>query len=209
MAGQAEGAPVNAAPATPPLADPGQAVSGQVPMPGTMPATPGAAPAQPAPSPPSIQSPADPLAEAPGAVWYVRAPDGGQYGPAAADVMQSWLAEGRVSPDSLVWREGWRDWQQAAGVFPQLRAGQLDPQLGAIAAGEAGLARPGAGGYHRPSRGRSTTFSAAIITVLIVAVIVLLVVFIWVLQGRPRNDASSSSRAAPPTATGVAPQTAR
>jgi len=176
---------------------------------GTIPATAGPAPAQPAASPPLSRSPPDPLAEAPGAVWYVRAPDGGQYGPAAADVMESWLAEGRVSPDSLVWREGWRDWQQAAAVFPQLGAGQLGPQLGAMAAGDADPARPSAGAHRRVSRSRATTLNAAIITVLILAVIVLLVVFIWVLQGGPGSDASSSGPAAPPAPTAAAPQTAR
>jgi hypothetical protein len=30
------------------------------------------------------------------------------------------MAEGRIAADSLVWREGWRDWQTAGKVFPQL-----------------------------------------------------------------------------------------
>jgi hypothetical protein len=61
---------------------------------------------------------ADPLGEAPDAVWYLRPPSGGQYGPATQQVMRAWLAEGRVTPDSLVWREGWRDWRGSAEVFP-------------------------------------------------------------------------------------------
>lgn len=141
-----------------------------------------AASAAPMPTPAASSTPADPLAQAPDAVWYVRAPDGGQYGPASADVMRSWLAEGRVSPDSLVWREGWRDWQQAADVFAPLGAGQVDPELGAIAAGNTGSAKPGAGAPRRPSRSRSTALNAAVITVLVLAVIVLIIVFIWVLQ---------------------------
>jgi hypothetical protein len=64
--------------------------------------------------------PADPLSEAGDVVWYVRPPSGGQYGPATAKLMRQWLAEGRISPDTLVWREGWRDWQQASAVFRQL-----------------------------------------------------------------------------------------
>src|SRR5262245_22611632 len=39
----------------------------------------------------------DPIAEAPAAIWYVRPPTGGQYGPARGEVMRKWLAEGRVS----------------------------------------------------------------------------------------------------------------
>jgi hypothetical protein len=64
----------------------------------------------------------DPIAEAPSATWYVRPPTGGQYGPARGDIMRKWLSEGRVSSDSLVWREGWTDWQNAGKLFPILNA---------------------------------------------------------------------------------------
>ena len=64
----------------------------------------------------------DPIAEAPAAIWYVRPPSGGQYGPARGDIMRKWIAEGRVSSDSLVWREGWTDWQNAGKLFPTLNA---------------------------------------------------------------------------------------
>jgi len=60
----------------------------------------------------------DPIEELPNAVWYVRPPSGGQYGPARGDVMKKWIAEGRVSPDSLVWREGWSDWRSAKTALP-------------------------------------------------------------------------------------------
>jgi hypothetical protein len=64
----------------------------------------------------------DPIAEAPAAIWYVRPPTGGQYGPARGEIMRKWIAEGRVSSDSLVWREGWTDWQNAGKLFPVLQA---------------------------------------------------------------------------------------
>ncbi len=67
------------------------------------------------------ERPADPFIEAGDVVWYVRPPSGGQYGPATGKLMRQWLAEGRISPDTLVWREGWRDWQRALAIFPQLR----------------------------------------------------------------------------------------
>ncbi len=70
---------------------------------------------------------ADPITEAPDAVWYVRPPSGGQYGPADGDIMRRWLEEGRVGADSLVWREGWPDWKIAASAFPTLR--QASSQL--------------------------------------------------------------------------------
>jgi len=68
----------------------------------------------------------DPIAEAPLAAWYVRPPAGGQYGPARGDVMRKWIGEGRVSSDSLVWREGWSDWRNAGVLFPSLGAPALN-----------------------------------------------------------------------------------
>lgn len=65
-------------------------------------------------------SAADPIAEKPLATWFVRPPSGGQFGPARGEVMRKWLTEGRVTVDSLVWREDWADWQPATEVFPQL-----------------------------------------------------------------------------------------
>jgi hypothetical protein len=62
----------------------------------------------------------DPIEEAPDSVWYVRPPAGGQYGPAKGEVVRRWIAEGRVSADSLVWREGWSDWKLAGPIFPSL-----------------------------------------------------------------------------------------
>jgi hypothetical protein len=83
----------------------------------------------------------DPIDEAPAAVWYVRPPSGGQYGPAAGPTMRSWLQEGRVTGNSLVWRDGWPDWRSAAATFPSLATAQ--PAWGA--AGVAPQAAPQAG----------------------------------------------------------------
>jgi hypothetical protein len=63
---------------------------------------------------------ADPIAEDPDAVWYVRPQSGGQFGPASGETMRSWVSEGRVAADSLVWRAGWPDWQTAESTFPHL-----------------------------------------------------------------------------------------
>lgn len=75
----------------------------------------------PAPASRIAAIPGDPISEAPAAVWYVRPPNGMQYGPARGDVMRQWLTEGRVSGDSLVWREGWPDWRPAGQLFPELQ----------------------------------------------------------------------------------------
>lgn len=61
------------------------------------------------------------IADSPQSVWYVRHPNGSQYGPAIGRQMRSWVEEGRVSEGSHVWREGWAHWRQAVDVFPQIR----------------------------------------------------------------------------------------
>ncbi|MDZ4778806.1 MAG: GYF domain-containing protein [Planctomycetia bacterium] len=52
--------------------------------------------------------------------WFVRPPSGGQYGPAAESVLRQWIAEGRITPDTLIWREGDPEWQPAAAAFSEL-----------------------------------------------------------------------------------------
>lgn len=85
-------------------------------------------PSTPAAAATQVQStPVDPIDESPEAVWYVRPPSGGQYGPARGDVMRKWIGEGRVSADSMVWREGWDDWRSGGTVFPYLRAAAVPP----------------------------------------------------------------------------------
>jgi hypothetical protein len=138
--------------------------------------------------------PGDPLSEAPDAVWYVRPPAGGQFGPATADVMRNWMGEGRVSPDSLVWREGWRDWQEASGVFPQLGAG------GPAGGGFLSPAAPAAAAAARTGRGQSKATNAIIITVLLLAVAILFGVFVYVAFG-PKSTKARSERPAGKTAT--------
>jgi hypothetical protein len=76
--------------------------------------------AEPTPTAAALESEVDPIAENPQAVWYVRTPQGGQYGPAAGDIMRKWIAEGRVQADFWVWREGWGDWQKASASIPSL-----------------------------------------------------------------------------------------
>ena len=126
--------------------------------------------------------PNDPLDELPDAVWYVRVSDGGQYGPATADVMRQWVAEGRIGSGCLVWREGWRDWREAFDAFPGLRDGST-PKIdtGGTFAGRSGPGGgSGTGEYAGSSRGRSTTARTAVITILLLAVIVGSVVLGWV-----------------------------
>ncbi len=135
-----------------------------------------ASPAPPAPAPPAAA--ADPLAEAGNVVWYVRPSAGGQYGPAPTDVMRSWLAEGRVTADSLVWREGWRDWQEAVNVFPQLSAQPMAPEIAAEIPQPA-VSQPGASHtLKQRMQARRTQIVATIglaVTVIVLFIILLVI----------------------------------
>lgn len=57
------------------------------------------------------------------AQWYVRPPAGGQYGPATGEVMRLWIIENRITPSTLVWRDGWPQWRSAREVLPELGNG--------------------------------------------------------------------------------------
>jgi DNA-directed RNA polymerase subunit RPC12/RpoP len=56
----------------------------------------------------------------PNAVWYVQFPDGQRFGPATSPIIKTWIAEKRISPSMLVWREGWKDWAEAGITFPEV-----------------------------------------------------------------------------------------
>ncbi len=47
-------------------------------------------------------------------VWYVQPPDSERSGPATAATLRTWIDEGRVTEDCLLWREGWPEWRSAA-----------------------------------------------------------------------------------------------
>jgi hypothetical protein len=113
-------------------------------------------------------------------VWYVRLPSGGQFGPATSDVIQAWIAEGRVSSDSLVWREGWRDWQLLSEAFPD-RSEESPNSLQAIVSRQPPLlAKAGAAGRRPPKRASENYRTLAVILLVVIAVI-LSGVLIWVL----------------------------
>ena len=134
----------------------------------------------PAPPQPAGVEAADPISDAPEVIWYVRPPSGGQFGPAPGDLMRTWLSEGRVSADSLVWREGWRDWQEAGNVFPKLRSNQIVDFL--ETAPVITVAAAPAAHVHRPKVRRSSDRNQmALLIVLSLAVIVLTIVFLVVL----------------------------
>ena len=128
-------------------------------------------------------APLDAIDEAPQAIWYVRPPSGGQYGPARGDVMRKWMGEGRVSPDSLVWREGWDDWRTAADTFPSLGAMVTPPMPAPVTpASYAASATPAySAGPVRAKRRNSTTVAITIVAVLGLMCLGLFVTLILVL----------------------------
>jgi hypothetical protein len=142
---------------------------------------------------------ADPLQEAGDVVWYVRRPDGGQYGPAGREIMRGWLAEGRITPTSLVWREGWREWREAAAVFPETVAGHPEYIFESILAQEMS-SHVTADAPLRPRR-RPQLMQTWIIAILITAVVILSLVFLWILLSyEPGNEGEP-----PPTAAWLLP----
>jgi len=77
---------------------------------------------------PTAVAMADPIAENPALQWYVGvAGSSTPYGPAKGDIFRGWITEGRVAPDSLVWREDWTDWRRADEVLPQMQPLTLPP----------------------------------------------------------------------------------
>lgn len=141
-------------------------------------------PAAPSVSPP--QPPAgtasNPIDESPGSSWYVQPPSGGQYGPARGDIMRKWLDEGRVSADSLVWREGWDDWRLAGTVFPELSptpAAAPAPAVVVPAVSPASKEQPAAA--TRARRRKSNGSAIAIFVGLVLVSVALLGILIFVL----------------------------
>lgn len=55
-----------------------------------------------------------------GAVWYVRGNDNQTYGPITNVVVKEWIAQRRIGPTMLVWRDGWPSWLEAKDVFPEI-----------------------------------------------------------------------------------------
>ena len=142
-------------------------------IPVAAPVAPAIAPALPA----GLAAGGDPIAEAPAAVWYVRPPTGGQYGPARGDVMRKWVGEGRVSNDSLVWREGWTDWRTAGQVFPSLAGPTGSP----AAAGPAAVVVAATSSARSTSRTVRKRSNSGVAVALLVFLAILCVVLVGVL----------------------------
>ncbi len=128
----------------------------------------------------SVSESTDPITEAPHATWYVQPPSGGQYGPASGDIMRTWISEGRVTRDSLVWREGWADWKLAGPLFPGLVSGpSLMAEDGSIPVVPGGSTDSIAEQYRRR---KSTKTALLVVVLLALACLVLFGTLIYVIK---------------------------
>jgi hypothetical protein len=99
--------------------------------------------------------------------------------------MRKWMTEGRVSADSLVWREGWPDWRKAAKVFPSLApapvaAGPVPTApVSPVAAGAPATSPRRT--IRTPRKQNSTTVAITAITALVLLSIGLLIGLLYVL----------------------------
>lgn len=143
-------------------------------------------------------------------VWYIRPVSGGQFGPVNDDELCAWIADGRLTADSYVWRAGWPDWLKAGdapgelpaslpvatlievpvSVAPEQSVDDVASDFPGTPSGPVAVAAPldelavlPITGARRPRR-QTPLF---VTVLLILAIIVLAGVLIWVIQ---RNAAS-------------------
>jgi hypothetical protein len=58
--------------------------------------------------------------------WYL-ARGGQQYGPLSESEMRKFIELGHLRPTDLVWSQGFKDWQPAKVVFPQVGSAKPSP----------------------------------------------------------------------------------
>lgn len=126
----------------------------------------------PAIAPPAAAS--DLLSESPHALWYVQPPTGGRYGPAKAEIIRQWIAEGRITESCLVWRDGWPEWQSASTI---LETNSPGAELGGSV--DDGVLPIGGPTNLRHRRKGSKGLGVSMIVILTLACILLLGILFW------------------------------
>jgi hypothetical protein len=130
-----------------------------------------------------------PTAQRGGEIWYVRHPLHGHFGPATWETLNRWAAEDRISPDSLIWREGWTDWRPAPDVLAQAPA-ESEPastrardslSLDALAAA-GGSSAFGAASQRLAARRKNAQTMRVVTIVLAAAVTLLACILLYVLM---------------------------
>jgi len=134
------------------------------------------------------RTPASALLSDPNAVWYLQVPHGPQYGPATGAVVENWIKERRISPNMLVWKEGWEHWIEAKNAFPdlaQLFSGPLKIDFPSAADNEPILSEVSAVALTPQIRGKikkkkKLSRNTIILTVLIALIVLLGILLVWV-----------------------------
>jgi len=73
--------------------------------------------------------------QASNASWYASLPNGTTVGPISAGAVLQGLQQGKFTADSLIWRDGWGQWQPLGSVLSQLS------ETAAVGAGQGSTAR--------------------------------------------------------------------
>jgi hypothetical protein len=133
--------------------------------------------------------------QASGEIWYLRHPLHGHFGPTNWETLRRWAAEERISAESLIWREGWPDWQPAAALLPSLTSSEsavaaprhrdpldLDALAAAGAVGGLGGHPFGAAAQRMAARRKNALTMRVVSIVLVAAVTVLACVLLFVLM---------------------------
>jgi hypothetical protein len=96
--------------------------------------------------------------------------------------MRKWIAEGRVTGTSLVWREGWPDWRSAADALPGIgssTASATEP-IGAPIVSPTPTRMTN---RYVAGRKKSNTLAVAVLVVLTILCLVMVGVLVVVLGG--------------------------
>lgn len=140
-------------------------------------------PAAPSPAPPTAPPPAPPVT--PPIEWHARTATGEPLGPGSEAALVEWLATGRLTADSYVWRTGWEEWKRvefATADLPQATPTGA-PLLPTAVPASPGTKPPGQSAAQRYAKrrraaGRRLMFG---VTMLGIATIALGGVLAWVL----------------------------
>jgi hypothetical protein len=107
-------------------------------------------------------------------LWYVRLPDGAEYGPATDAVLRQWIAEGRLPADAYVWRQDWADWKLAGEQYPMETPNAVQPAVPTgivIDADRSSRSRP------RPKSGLALVVGLTIASLLLLGALIYVVVY--------------------------------
>lgn len=124
-------------------------------------------------------------------VWYVCLPDRQTYGPIPRATVELWMAEGRLTQDSLVWCDAWTEWRSIATLAAVPSTSHpsrhnTPPASDLPPANSVPLSPtdswPVAEQIRRRRQQRALSATVTIATILTVVCLALIAVLIWVLQ---------------------------